>query len=329
MDNEKPKKRTSHFFQFRENARKKPSNVIRLESRHSYESLIEARAEIEKDPGNIANAAFLHIAMCQVALPRSKKAIEGKRRFERRCGSSSLVVEAGILQGREGIIEQTLPYGANPRLIFSWLNTYAKQRKTNVIPIGDSAREFLSLLGKEYSAGRNGTWTRLKKDILSLVACRVTLGYIHNGIATTFYETPIKQFDAWLSFESSAQNSVWPQTITLTEDYFKALTDGRLAIPIDMRALNALSGSTLAMDIYVMLAERLHRLHGDPLLLPWHVVQSQFGQEYCGTGSDKTFRKNFISAFTQAQAVYPECKAQIIDGGLSLVASHPPIEKTV
>lgn len=286
--------------------------------------LADTRVEIVENPGIIDDAAFFHIAMCQVALPRSKKAIEGKRVFERTSGTSSILVEAGKLWDGKKWQEQPLPYGANPRLVLAWLNTYAKRYNVQEIPIGDSAREFLSILGKDVSGGVNGTWTRLKQDLLSLMACHLTLGYMRAGHAITFKGDPFEKIDAWSGQTLERQTDLWPRTIKFSYDYFKALTDGRMAIPIDMRALTALKGSALAMDIYLMLAERLHRVKGQAQLVRWKSLREQFGQEYV---DEKNFKKQFITSFTQVQVVYPKCKARIIDGGVNLVASPPPIEK--
>lgn len=54
------------------------------------------------------------------------------------------------------------------------------------------------------------------------------------------------------------------------------------AVPLDNRAMQALKGSSLALDLYAMLAHRLHRIEGRVVQLHWHQVKDQFGQEYQG-----------------------------------------------
>ena len=54
------------------------------------------------------------------------------------------------------------------------------------------------------------------------------------------------------------QRVLWPSTVTLSADYFASLQQH--AVPLDPRAIAALAGSALALDVYVWLAQRLHRI---------------------------------------------------------------------
>ncbi|WP_223824031.1 hypothetical protein [Candidatus Enterovibrio escicola] len=60
----------------------------------------------------------------------------------------------------------------------------------------------------------------------------------------------------------------------------------------------------MAMDIYVILADRLHRINDDPLVLHWCNLWEQFGQEYGGSETDKNFKKKFILVRQQVLAIY-------------------------
>ena len=87
------------------------------------ERLLQTGAEIAGKPPTGNDMAFFHAVMCQVGLPRSK--VEGTT-FERRSGSASLLIEAGAIRNLEGEWEkQIIPYGALPRLILAWMNTFA------------------------------------------------------------------------------------------------------------------------------------------------------------------------------------------------------------
>ena len=87
----------------------------------------------------------------------------------------------------------------------------------------------------------------------------------------------------------------------------------------------ALKGSALAMDVYAMLAERLHRISGRPITLHWKSLREQFGQEYTGIEADKDFKKEFLSSLKKVLVVYPTAKVVPVKGGLLLHASPPPI----
>lgn len=266
------------------------------------------------------DVAFLHSIMCQVALPRSKPTTD---RFERHCGNAAILLSAGSLWDGKTMVQHGLPYGAWPRLIFAWVNTYAMTHRTPVVPIGDSMSAFLTLLGKSKSGGKTGTTTMLKRQLLSLAACHITLGYTKpDGRHTTYKGEPLEGFDAW-ERNVEGQRTLWPGTITLSASYYQALMEH--AVPLNIKALSHLQGSTLAMDVYVWLAERLHRIQGRPVILHWANLRAQFGQEYTGEEADKNFKKKFDPAISKALTVYPEAKVKRVKGGYMLMASPPPV----
>ncbi len=281
--------------------------------------LVAASAEIAGERPGGDDLAFMHTIMCQVGLPRSKVAGTS---FERHSGNAALLVEAGKLWDGQQFVQQPIPYGSMPRLMLAWMNTYAVRFKTQEIPVGDSASEFLRMLGKTVNGGRNGTYTKFRQQVQALSACRMTLGFNANGRAHTYDGKPIKHFEAWLH-NTDEQRSFWPATVAFSDEYFRTLVDH--AVPLDMRALMALQGSSLAMDVYVWLAERLHRINGRPIILHWVNLREQFAQEYQGKDPDKDFKKKFLPALQAALAVYPQAKVKQVRGGMMLMASPPPV----
>ena len=258
--------------------------------------------------------AFIHSVMCQVGLPRAK--VEGER-FMRQSGAAWLNVQAGFLDEGNGPVLQPVPYGAMPRLALAWLSTYAKRHSSREIPIGESAAEFLRIMGITGDDGRR--YTTLRKQMNALAACRLQLGYK----GRTFNGQPVEQFDAWVSNRETGQRALWPGVMLLSENYFTELVEN--AVPLDNRALHALKGSALALDVYTWLAHRLHRIEGRPVILYWTNLREQFGQEYQGKEADKDFKKKFLIALRAVLAVYPQAKVKQVTGGLMLMASPPPI----
>ena len=212
---------------------------------------------------------------------------------------------------------QPVPYGAMPRLALAWLSTYAKRHSSREIPIGESAAEFLRIMGITGDDGRR--YTTLRKQMNALAACRLQLGYK----GRTFNGQPVEQFDAWVSNRETGQRALWPGVMLLSENYFTELVEN--AVPLDNRALHALKGSALALDVYTWLAHRLHRIEGRPVILYWTNLREQFGQEYQGKEADKDFKKKFLIALRAVLAVYPQAKVKQVTGGLMLMASPPPI----
>lgn len=283
------------------------------------ERLVKTAAEIAGERPDDEDRAYIHSIMCQVGLPRSK--VDGHS-FERQSGGVALLVEAGKLWDGMQFVQQSIPYGTMPRLVLAWMNTYAVRFNTPEIPIGDSASDFLKLLGKDVTGGKTGTFTAFKKQVQALSACRLTLGFNSNGMAHTYEGKPIKHFDAWITGRGS-QRPLWPGSVTYSQEYYETLKDH--AVPIDLRAFMSLKGSALAMDIYTMLAQRLHRISGRPLILHWANLRDQFGQEYKGKNADKDFKEAFLLQLKKVLAVYPQAKVKKVAGALMLLASAPPI----
>ncbi|PXX73682.1 RepA protein [Rivihabitans pingtungensis] len=278
--------------------------------------LIEASALIASEPPNGNDMAFNHAVLCQVGLPRSKVAGE---KFMRQSGSAWVNVQAGYLDEGNGPVMQPIPYGAMPRLALAWVSTYAKRNHTREIPIGDSASEFLRLLGQPTTGGERGSFRTLRTQMHALAACRLQLGYK----GRTYNGQPIEQFDAWQANKNTQQKALWPGVMLLSDGYFSELIAN--GVPLDNRALHALKGSALALDVYAWLAHRLYRIESRPVILHWKSLREQFAQEYQGKDADKDFKKKFVPALKAAQAVYPTAKVKQVMGGVMLLPSPPPI----
>lgn len=276
--------------------------------------LVTVSADIMGQSPTGNDFAFIHSVMCQVGLPRAK--VEGER-FMRQSGAAWLNVQAGFLDEGNGPVLQPVPYGAMPRLALAWVSTYAKRHSSREIPIGDSAAEFLRIMGITGDDGRR--YTTLRKQMNALAACRLQLGYK----GRTFNGQPVEQFDAWVSNRDTKQRALWPGVMLLSENYFTELVEN--AVPLDNRALHALKGSALALDVYTWLAHRLHRIEGRPVVLYWTNLREQFGQEYQGKNADKDFKREFLKCLRAVLAVYPQAKVKQVTGGLMLMASPPPI----
>ena len=76
------------------------------------------------------------------------------------------------------------------------------------------------------------------------------------------------------------------------------------AVPIDLRALKALKGSPLALDIYSWLTYRMSYLR-KPCLIPWEALQMQFGADY---GRQRDFRRKFLAHLGDVLHVYPAAR---------------------
>lgn len=277
-------------------------------------TLAHRAAAIATHPPTGEDMAFTHAVLCMVGMPRAK--VTG-REFLRESGSAWVNIQAGYLDEGNGPVPQPVPYGVMPRLALAWVSTEAVRKREPEIRIGDSAAEFLRLVGIRDSTGRR--YATLRQQMHALAAARLQLGFK----GRTYNGQPVEQFDAWLSNRSAGQRPLWPGVMKLSEGYYHSLLEG--AVPLDNRALMALSGSALALDVYMWLAHRLHRIEGRGIVLHWKSLREQFAQEYTGRNADKDFKKSFLPALRKVLAVYPQAKVKSVTGGVLLIGSPPPI----
>jgi hypothetical protein len=271
--------------------------------------IIRFASEIAETPPERPD--FLHTVLCQVGLPR--RATEGLR-FERRNGMASLLVEAGSLYSNQTWMQQPLPYGPKPRLALVHISTEAVRTKSPVVEIGRSLHDFMRRIG----IGTNGRdYRTFRQQMRALSACRMTLGYGN----TTIDAKPIERFSTWRAPDGS--DDLETGIIQLTTKFYESLIDA--AVPLDPRALAALQGSSLALDIYTWLSHRLHRVarvSGERIT--WANLSSQFGQEYHDT---RDFKRTFQRSLQSVRAVYPDARMDEVRGGYILLPSKPPVPK--
>lgn len=276
------------------------------------EKLFVQGMEIATQSPVSGDVVFSHSILCQVGLPRKKV---DEREFLRRSGDAWINVQAGMLDEGRGPVYQPLPYGPIPRLALAWVSTYALRHKTREVPIGQSAAGFLRIMGMGDDGKR---YRSLRLQMHALAACRLQLGYK----GRTYNGQPIEQFDAWLTTDGP-QHALWPGVLVLSDSYFRTLQDG--AVPLDARALHALKGSSLALDVYAWLAQRLHRIDVRGVVVRWKSLREQFGQEYIGKNAARDFRTVFLHALRNVLIVYPEARVKGGRLGLFLATSPPPI----
>ena len=132
----------------------------------------------------------------------------------------------------------------------------------------------------------------------------------------------VTAFDLWFP-KDEKQRVLWPSTVQLSLDYFNSLQNH--AIPLDERALSALGHSSMALDIYAWLAQRLHRIPQErPQFITWAAIKDQFGQGYKRMSK---FKEVFRVAMRQVLVQYQAARIEEDGKGLTLRNSSPPVPK--
>jgi len=281
----------------------------------SIDALISEALAIEAEEAKEAGTVgFMARSMVQATMPH--KSVP-EHYFKRKNGNYSLTMMADPDIG--------LPYGARPRLLLAWLTTEAVRTQEREIILGDSLSKFMSELGIIPTGGRWGSITRLKDQMKRLFAASVTATYDDGESWALKNVTPVEEAQLWWNPNNPKQTTLWKSTVTLGDKFFTEIIEH--PIPIDMRALQALKASPLALDIYCWLTYRMSYL-SNRTVVPWVALQTQFGTGYALTPQGTSeFKRAFLRQLKKVSLIYPEAKVASVGHGLQLLPSKPHVAK--
>lgn len=304
--------------------------------------LIETAARCAQEQED-QSILYQHSVFCQTCLPYRDPG-DDIRVWERSNGRAHLKVLAGeAMHPREGrFVELGLPFGPKSRMILMHINQRALLAQSPVIEVEDSLTQFVGKVLKLDPKGRN--IKAVKDQLARLAAASIRLGIVRDGQAITVNSNIVSAFDLWFP-KDERQRVLWPSTVSLSLDYFQSLMSQ--AVPVDETHIAALSHSSLALDIYSWLAQRLHRIPTErPQTVSWIALHAQFGLGYNPDRLDK-FRQKFRVALKEVLMVYRAARVeddeakparrQVQNGkvlwreevakGLKLYNSAPPVRK--
>jgi hypothetical protein len=281
--------------------------------------ILEGAVAVRLDRASIEDAIFQHSVLCQTFLPYRNPGDETKI-WQQKQGNVSLAVQANhVLNPETGEFEFVgLPYGTKSRLILAHINSEAVKTQNRLIDVEESMTAFIKKLGLN-TDGR--TIKEAKEQLRRLTASIISIGYSDGEKGMQVDLKIVKAFDLWFP-KDQRQRVQWTSKIQLTEEYFTSLINH--AIPLDERALAALSHNAMALDIYAWLAQRLHRIDfNKPQFVAWQNLKEQFGQGYDRMDKFKeVFRRTLKIVLTQ----YPTAKlSEDKNKGFYLYNSPSPI----
>jgi len=274
-----------------------------------------------EDPSDLA---FLHAVFTQCSLPYRS---QGDSPIYRKTnGTSSLLLQAGyyIDPKTDETVFAGLPYGSKPRLVLLHACTEAVKRRHPEIPVGDSLTGYLRNDLKANTDGR--TLKGYKDQLRRLARASVTFQFKKDDQTTVLQDAkPFSRLELWGEGPDN-QAELWPSYVTLGDEFFRSLSEH--AMPLDQRAVATLQHNARALDLYVWLAHRLHRIRQPKgQFISWEALAMQFGGDFKVETRDqiKDFKKRFIEALTQAMKAYPKAKIEKVRGGLRLHNSPTPV----
>ena len=277
--------------------------------------VVEAAASYMTDEDS--GIGFLYSGWCQAALPHRR--LQDSKGWQVTGDRFCLIVEPGMRRGPDGEpVHVGVPFGSRARLILIYLQSEALRTSSREVVLGKSLRDWLERM-KIPIGGKNLAIVREQTERIS--RCRLTFE-VRQGNRLGLANQNIMDSAIFLEpTEGEAQGSLFAQTACLSEPFFEGLK--RHPVPIEEEAIGAVSNNSMAIDIYVWLAYRLHSL-SKPTSVSWRALKAQFG---AGFAQMNNFKTKFLPNLRLALAVYPEARVDEDDQsrGLVLHPSKPPV----
>jgi Plasmid encoded RepA protein len=297
-----------------------------VEQKNTYPglSVVDSRmrssaVDILTKAASIDDAIFQHSVLCQTFLPYRNPGNE-QRIWKHKQGHVSLAIQANeTINPQTGEFEFIgLPYGPKARLILAHINSQAVKTQSKLIDVEASMTAFIKKIGLN-TDGK--TIREVKEQLRRISTSIVSMGYAEDNRSVQVDLKIVKAFDLWFPKDSN-QRVLWSSVIQLSDDYFESLLTH--AIPLDERALSALSHNSMALDIYAWLVQRLHRVDpSKPQFVSWQNLKEQFGNGY---GEMWKFKQVFRKTLNTARLQYPQAHlAEDKNKGFNLYSSPPPI----
>jgi hypothetical protein len=215
------------------------------------------------------------------------------------------------------------PYGNVPRLLLFWLTTEAVRTGSRRLELGGSLAGFMRELG--LNPGRGGRWSdraRLHDQIERLFNASISFEYTGQDRRQWINMEVTSQGEMWWDFKQPAQSDLFSSWVELGEKFYEAIVAH--PVPLDMRTLQALKSSSLALDLYAWLAYRSHRVNHTkkPAFISWKQMHKQFGASY---NDPKDFKRRAKESLRKVLAVYHHLKVEEVRGGINIAPGFPLI----
>lgn len=255
-----------------------------------------------------------HAGFAMTSLPH--KRIE-EPLWRREGHRTTLLVESG--RQRSGALIG-VPYGSIARLILLYLQTEAVRTGSPEVELGRSMKSWMGRMSLS-TGGR--TYQLVAEQARRISGCRLTFFTDRENGAESRHNGAFVQDAISLSgvMDGEQQPSLWQDRVRLDEGFWRSLREH--PVPVREEAIKAIGTRSLAIDVYIWLAYRLHAL---PKATPvsWAAIHGQFG---AGFRLVRQIKPTFSEALAVALAVYPEANVDIGKEGIVLHPSAPAVPR--
>ncbi|WP_144299647.1 replication protein RepA [Elioraea rosea] len=253
-----------------------------------------------------------HAGFAMTSLPH--KRIE-ETLWRREGHRTTLLVESG--RDRRGNLVG-VPYGSFARLILLYLQTEAVRTGSPEVELGRSMKGWMGRMSLT-TGGR--TYQLVTEQARRISACRLTFFTERNGGEARHNGAFVQDAISFAGVIDNDQPSLWQDKVRLDDGFWRSLKEH--PVPVREEAIRAISTRSLAIDVYIWLAYRLHSL-AKPTVVSWAAIHGQFG---AGFKLVRQIKPTFLEALKLALAVYPEAHVEPDQNGITLYPSSPAVPR--
>jgi len=257
---------------------------------------------------------YVHAGFAMTALPH--KRIDAHE-WVRDAADVRLRIDSG--KTHDGTVVG-VPFGYVARLILLYLQTEAVKTRSREVELGRSMHSWLKAMGLN-SGGKGYASVREQSRRLSL--CRLTFYRMGEGNEAVMNGGFVREAILPGRDNDGGQLSLWRETVVLDEVFYDSLI--KHPLPVREAAIRALSGRSMAIDLYIWLAYRLHHL-AKPVRVPWPALYRQFG---AGFAQQRQFKAHAREGLALALSAYPEAQVRVGDEAITLMPSPPPVPERI
>lgn len=216
-----------------------------------------------------------------------------------------------------------LPYGSYPRIILSYIITQVKKTKSKEIELGSNMSDFMRKLEIPVTGANI---KRFKDQMLRLFSTVISISQektCKKRGTTEIININITIADKSLMNFNKSDDSFFGSIIILGESFYHEIMN--LAIPINIKTMNVLKDSSLAIDIYFWLTYRFFYLKKE-VEINFKQLFIQFGIGYKNTKHGRyEFRRQFLKQMNNVLSVYRSANVEISDKGINISPSKTDV----
>ena len=293
--------------------------LILRQGLESARSMAETRAERQAVEAagivlaeEVSRLGITHAGFAMTSLPH--KRIE-EPLWRRQGHRTTLLVESGRTANGSWI---GVPYGSMARLILLYLQTEAIRTNEPEVELGRSMHAWLSRMGIP-AGGKN--YKLVGEQARRISACRLTFLTEVTGAELRQNGAFVQNAIMLTAAADERQRALWQDRVRLDEGFWRSLREH--PVPVREEAVRAIGTRSLALDVYIWLAYRLHVLTRTTPVT-WTALHAQFG---AGFKAIRQLKPTFRDALGLALAVYPEARVDLDPTGVVLHPSAPAVPR--